>query len=218
MEKEILHIGSRRPRIAMVSTHGYVSAHPPLGAADTGGQVVYVLELSKKLALQGFEVDIWTRRFEDQPEVELVSERTRIIRAPSGGRQFIPKEYLFETLGEWGDNALTFIRDRRLSYRFVDSHYWDGGIAGGILSSAAGVPHVHTPHSLGIWKMRQMEADFPGDAARFEKEYNFQARIHNEGRIYVKADAVVATTHLQRQLLSNEYGVPAEKCPVIPAG
>lgn len=137
MEKEILHIGSRRPRIAMVSTHGYVSAHPPLGAADTGGQVVYVLELSKKLALQGFEVDIWTRRFEDQPEVELVSERTRIIRAPSGGRQFIPKEYLFETLGEWGDNALTFIRDRRLSYRFVDSHYWDGGIAGGILSSAA---------------------------------------------------------------------------------
>src|SRR5882757_498739 len=54
-------------RIAMVSTHGYVAAQPPLGAADTGGQVVYVIELSKKLAQLGFEVDIWTRRFEDQP-------------------------------------------------------------------------------------------------------------------------------------------------------
>ena len=28
------------PRIAMISTHGYVAAKPPLGAADTGGQVV----------------------------------------------------------------------------------------------------------------------------------------------------------------------------------
>jgi mannosylfructose-phosphate synthase len=38
------------PRIALVSTHGYVAADPPLGAADTGGQVVYVLDLGKKLA------------------------------------------------------------------------------------------------------------------------------------------------------------------------
>jgi mannosylfructose-phosphate synthase len=37
---------STAPRIAMVSTHGYVAATPPLGAADTGGQVVFVLELS----------------------------------------------------------------------------------------------------------------------------------------------------------------------------
>jgi tripartite-type tricarboxylate transporter receptor subunit TctC len=40
----------------MISTHGYVAAQPPLGAADTGGQVVYVLELSKKLAHLGYEV------------------------------------------------------------------------------------------------------------------------------------------------------------------
>jgi len=51
------------PRIGMVSTHGYVAADPPLGAADTGGQVVYVIELAKKLAQLGYEVDIWTRWF-----------------------------------------------------------------------------------------------------------------------------------------------------------
>src|SRR6478752_2604617 len=38
------------PRIALVSTHGYVAANPPLGAADTGGQVVYVLELATRRA------------------------------------------------------------------------------------------------------------------------------------------------------------------------
>ena len=30
----------RKTRIAMVSTHGYVAAEPPLGMPDTGGQVV----------------------------------------------------------------------------------------------------------------------------------------------------------------------------------
>src|SRR5688572_32793947 len=97
-------------RIAMVSTHGYVAATPPLGAADTGAQVVYVLELSRKLAQLGYQVDIWTRRFEDQPELETVSDRVRIIRMPCGGREFLRKEYLCEHLAEWNEHALRFIR------------------------------------------------------------------------------------------------------------
>src|SRR5690349_22486485 len=97
---------SALPRIGMVSTHGYVAAQPPLGAADTGGQVVYVLELSKKLAQLGYEVDIWTRRFEGQPETEKVVEQVRIFRMPCGGEDFLPKERLYECLPEWCDNAL----------------------------------------------------------------------------------------------------------------
>ena len=46
MVHSILSPSSPLPRIAMGSTHGYVAAQPPLGAADTGGQVVYVLELA----------------------------------------------------------------------------------------------------------------------------------------------------------------------------
>src|SRR5919109_2573006 len=117
-----LRADSTLPRIAMISTHGYVAAQPPLGAADTGGQVVYVLELSKKLAQLGYEVDIWTRRFEDQPEIEPVVENVRIVRAPCGGLNFIPKEYLHEKLPEWNENALRFIRQYGLKYRFINSH------------------------------------------------------------------------------------------------
>lgn len=69
----------------MISTHGYVAADPPLGAADTGGQVVFVLELSKKLAELGYQVDIWTRRFEGQPTIDVINERVRVIRVPCGG-------------------------------------------------------------------------------------------------------------------------------------
>src|SRR3954453_20153157 len=110
MTKDILHASGSLPRIAMISTHGYVAAIPPLGAADTGGQVVYVLELSKKLAQLGFEVDIWTRRFEDQPEFDIVNEHVRVIRVPCGGNKFLGKEYLYHHLGEWAENALHFIR------------------------------------------------------------------------------------------------------------
>jgi hypothetical protein len=45
----------------MLSTHGYVDPEPQLGRTDTGGQVVYVLQLSKILAKLGMNVDIYTR-------------------------------------------------------------------------------------------------------------------------------------------------------------
>src|SRR5690349_24219696 len=92
---------SALPRIGMVSTHGYVAASPPLGAADTGGQVVYVLELSKKLAQLGYDVDILTRRFENQSEYEQVADHVRILRFTCGGDAFIEKEYLHRELAEW---------------------------------------------------------------------------------------------------------------------
>ncbi|MBI3850531.1 MAG: glycosyltransferase [Verrucomicrobia bacterium] len=218
MREDMINAKSALPRIAMVSTHGYVAAQPPLGAADTGAQVVYVLELSKKLAQLGYEVDIWTRRFEDQPEIEPVAEQVRIIRARCGGQNFIPKEYLYEKLPEWGENALRFIKKRELKYEFVNSHYWDAGVAGQHLGEVLGVPHVHTPHSLGVWKKRQMENDYPGDAAKFEQQYNFSKRIHHERLLYESAHMVLATTPPQLELLLSDYEVPPEKCRMIPPG
>ncbi|TIL78251.1 MAG: glycosyltransferase family 1 protein, partial [Mesorhizobium sp.] len=105
-------------------------ANPPLGAADTGGQVVYVLELAKKLAQLGYAVDIWTRRFEDQPPVDEVADGVRVLRVACGGPDFIPKEYLHRHLLEWCENALRLIRRENLSYDFINSHYWDAGVAG----------------------------------------------------------------------------------------
>src|SRR4051794_24994870 len=153
----VLDAESPLPRIAMVSTHGYVSAEPPLGAADTGGQVVYVLELAKKLAQIGHQVDIWTRRFADQPEIDVVDDRVRIIRMPCGGSQFIEKEYLADHMAEWSTNTLRFIRKHQLEYQYFNSHYWDAGIATQTLTLELKVPHVHTPHSLGRWKRQLME-------------------------------------------------------------
>jgi len=206
------------PRIALVSTHGYVAAHPPLGAADTGGQVVYVLELAKKLAQLGYAVDIWTRRFEDQPATEEVADDVRILRVPCGGPEFIAKEYLYRELLEWSENALRLIRREGLAYDFINSHYWDAGVAGQRLSEALSVPHIHTPHSLGIWKERQMQTDYPDRAASFEAEFNFAERIKHETIIFRSCALVIATTSEQVTILTEDYGLDRERVHMIPPG
>ncbi len=206
------------PRIALVSTHGYVAAQPPLGAADTGGQVVYVIELAKKLAQLGHKVDIYTRRFEDQPEIDEVDADVRVIRIPCGGRDFIPKEYLHRHLNEWNEKALRYIKREGLSYLFVNSHYWDAGVAGQRLSEALNIPHIHTPHSLGLWKKRQMETDYPERADRFEAEFNFKERIQHELIVYRSCQLVVATTPIQLDMLVDDYGLNRSRVHMIPPG
>ncbi len=205
----------RYRRIMMISTHGYVSTQPEFGKPDTGGQVVYVLELAKCLARLGYEVDIYTRRFEDQPEQDVINERVRVLRVPCGGDAFIPKETLCEHLPEWVENASEFIRDNRLRYAFINSHYWDAGLAGQALANQLEIPHLHTPHSIGAWKRDNMD----GDPAVLEAKYNFRRRIREEKVIYDECDVLIATTPQQRDILkASEYDVPIGKIHVIPPG
>ena len=208
----------RSRRIAMLSIHGYVVAEPPLGAPDTGGQVVYVLELSKVLGRMGFKVDIFTRRFENQSEVEKVDENVRIVRMGCGGKDFIPKEYMINYLDEWVANAMAWIKAGKLRYKYLISHYWDAGWAGHVLSGLLSIPHIHTPHSLGAWKKKNMEKDYANGSTAFEKTYNFAVRIDTEKKLYHACDSLIATTPIQRNLMIEEYGLEAAKIAMIPPG
>jgi mannosylfructose-phosphate synthase len=199
----------------MISTHGYVAAEPEFGKPDTGGQVVYVLELSKCLARMGFHVDVLTRQFEDQPAEEKISGRVRLLRFPCGGNEFIPKETLCEAIPEWVQNVSRFINENQLGYSLINSHYWDAGLAGQTLANWHHIPHFHTPHSIGSWKRNNMD----GDAADLEKKYNFRTRIREEKVIYDECEIVIATTPTQRDILqSNDYDTPTAKIRVIPPG
>ncbi|MCG8450370.1 MAG: glycosyltransferase [Pirellulales bacterium] len=202
-------------RIMMISTHGYVSANPEFGKPDTGGQVVYILELAKCLGQLGYDVDIYTRQFEGQPQRDAVDQRVQVIRIPCGGPNFIAKEVLCEHIPEWVENAHTFIKENELSYAFTNSHYWDAGLAGQALANQLGIPHLHTPHSIGAWKRDNMD----GDPEDLERKYNFRRRIREEKVIYDECDVLVATTPQQRDILKEgEYDVPVEKLHVIPPG
>jgi mannosylfructose-phosphate synthase len=202
----------------MISTHGYVAAQPPLGAPDTGGQVVFVLELSKQLARLGYKVDIWTRQFEGQPDTEVVDDNVTILRVPCGGRDFIPKEQLYQSIPEWVENALRYIKRQNLSYYFINSHYWDAGLAGQSLSNALDIPHLHTPHSLGSWKKSQMEDAAPEDKQKLEEQFNFTTRVRHEQRLFHECDMVIATTPPQSDLIQEDYHIARTKVRMIPPG
>jgi len=204
-----------RERIMMISTHGYVSASPEFGMPDTGGQVVYVLELSNCLARMGYRVDILTRRFEGQSASEQVSDGVRILRFPCGGKDFIPKETLCYKIPEWVTNVRRYIDSKRLRYAFINSHYWDAGLAGQALANHLEIPHLHTPHSIGDWKRDNMD----GDPEELERIYNFRHRIREEKVIYDECDVLVATTPQQRDILvAGEYDASPEKISIIPPG
>ncbi len=208
-------MATQRKRLMMISTHGYVGSRVEFGKPDTGGQVVYVLELSKSLARLGYQVDILTRQFENQKRQEKIDERCRILRFPCGGKEFIPKEHLYEHLPEWCENVRKFAASKRIKYHAIFTHYWDAGLAGVNLAPHFKAPHVFVPHSIGAWKRDNMD----GDPEYNEKVYNFKRRIREEKVIFDECDGVVATTPQQRELLvAGEYDVPGEKVQVIPPG
>ncbi|MGE3314476.1 MAG: glycosyltransferase [Planctomycetaceae bacterium] len=201
--------------IMMISTHGYVSASPEFGLPDTGGQVVYILELSKCLARMGYRVDILTRQFDDQVACEEISDRIRLLRFPCGGSEFIPKETLCDSIPEWVENVTRWMQQEGTSYALINSHYWDAGLAGQALANRFGYAHVHTPHSIGSWKRDNMQLD----PEEMERKYNFARRIREEKVIYDECDLLIATTPAQRDILcGRNYDVPPEKIRVIPPG
>lgn len=202
--------------ILMLSVHGYVAAEPELGKPDTGGQVVYVLELAKHFSRLGQRVDLVTRRFEDQPEYEEVNRNFRIWRIPFGGEEFIRKEDMHDYLSDFLANLLSAVRDNGLQYDIVYSHYWDAGWAGQKVAEELGIPHVHTPHSLGDWKQQNMGTNM--DEREMEKKYRFEERIRKEFLIYRSCDHIIATTEQQGELLQQNYDVLGKHISVIPAG
>jgi mannosylfructose-phosphate synthase len=205
-----------RHRLLMVSTHGYFSAKPELGRPDTGGQVVYVLELSKALASHGFHVDILTRQFEDREEYEEVDDRVRIIRIPFGGPKFIPKELLSRFVPELVNKFLSDSRLNHDEYFMINSHYWDAGVAGVNLAQVLDIPHVHTPHSVGLLK-RQNGAR---NGAKESSADCFDERIQGERVVYHHSNLILATAGEQVRCLTecDEYNISSKKIVQIPPG
>lgn len=213
----IIHRGARtgaQGTILMLSIHGYVAAEPELGKPDTGGQVVFVLELAKRFARLGYKVDLVTRRFDKQPEFDRINPNLRVWRIPFGGKGFLRKEDMHGQLRDFVTNFLAEVNRKRLRYDVVSSHYWDAGWAGQRIAEELRVAHVHTPHSLGSWKEKGMK----GSRGEEEKIYRFSERIEKEFLVYRNCDHIIATTEQQVDLIQDDYGIPRDHVTLIPPG
>ena len=213
----MMHAQKDIKRIAMLSTHGYFDPVPQLGQTDTGGQVVYVLELSKALANLGHKVDIFTRWFDkNRKQVDPVPDQpnVRIVRIPAGEWEFIPKEFIYDVLPELSKNMIQFIKDNDLDYDLFHGHYVDAGIVTLEVAKAFDKPAFFTAHSLGAWKKDQMG----GDPEEMEEKFNFRKRIDEEMRIFRSVNAHTLTSQVQKEKLNELYGYDASNIEIISPG
>jgi len=204
-------------QICFLNPQGYVESRPPLGRTDTGGQVVYVLELAKALGRLGVQVDIVTLRFDGREEVERLSSNVRIIRITCGPDTFVVKEQLYELMPILVEKLYAYIMQNGLSYSAIHSHYWDGGYAGMLLQRRLNIPNIFTPHSLGKWKELGMAGDgiTPEQSAKL---YRYKERIAVEKRILRTANTILMLSQAQRVKLLQHYTVNFDKIRVVYPG
>ncbi|MDY0221336.1 MAG: hypothetical protein RBR67_09395 [Desulfobacterium sp.] len=106
--------------LTMFSIHGLLRAeNMQLGYdADTGGQIKYVVELSRALAQRDEirRVDLFTRLIQDRSfsedygqKIEQVTDKFRIVRIQCGGLKYRRKELLWPYLDEFADKTIKFM-------------------------------------------------------------------------------------------------------------
>lgn len=198
----------------MISVHSDPSAK--LGGHETGGQNVYVSELSKALGRIGWSVDIFTRLTRKRTKmVKSYGKNVNIIYIKAGPRYFIRKDKILEKLPEFLGNFLIYKEENKLNYAMVHGNYYLGGWIAAQIKRVLHIPMVETFHSLGHIRHRALE--------KFEKEKinieEFGDRLRTEEEIMKATDRIIATTPPEKRDLMHYYDFNLEdKIKVIPCG
>jgi sucrose-phosphate synthase len=218
-------------KITLISLHGLIRAQQPeLGRdADTGGQVLYVLELARELAKQRNvrEVELLTRQVidskidDDYAQLEEpICEKAKIVRIPFGPRRYLRKESLWPYVELFIDQAVSHFRRAGMP-DVIHGHYADAGLAGAQLARLLRLPFVFTGHSLGRVKRKRLSArdEERANNAELENRYHFRTRVEAEEVALETASLVVTSTNqeVEEQYELYDHYVPS-RMEVIPPG
>ncbi|MEV5506257.1 D-inositol-3-phosphate glycosyltransferase [Streptomyces orinoci] len=201
---------SRKPRrIAMLSVHTS-PLHQP-GTGDAGGMNVYIVELARRLAALGIEVEIFTRATTGAlpPSVEL-APGVLVRHIDAGPYEGLAKEELPAQLCAFTHGVMqAWARHRPGHYDLVHSHYWLSGHVGWLAAERWGVPLVHAMHTMAKVKNAALAAgDRPEPAAR----------VIGETQIVLAADRLIANTEGEARELVHHYDADPGKVAVVHPG
>ncbi|MFD0766917.1 glycosyltransferase family 4 protein [Mucilaginibacter lutimaris] len=193
--------------IALISEHASPLAE--LGGVDTGGQNVYVAQLAKHLAKEGYNVDVYTRReSEDQHEVVNWVNGVRVIHVTAGPAKVVIKEELLPYMDEFKTNMAAFIINNNINYSLIHANFFMSALVAMGIKQELGIPFVVTFHALGhVRRVHQ------GDSDKFPAE-----RLLIEEEAVKQADHIIAECPQDKQDLMDHYHAPAHKVSVIPCG
>jgi len=195
-------------RVATLSVHTSPLDQP--GTGDAGGMNVYVVELSRRLAALGIEVDIFTRTTSSSLEpVVRLGDGITVRHVTAGPFEGLAKNDLPAQLCAFTSGVMRAEAMREPGwYDVVHSHYWLSGQVAWLAKERWGVPLVHSFHTLAKVKNAALaDGDEPEPAAR----------VIGEEQVVEAADRLVASTDDEADQLVRLYGAdPARVVTVAP--
>jgi D-inositol-3-phosphate glycosyltransferase len=196
-------------RIATVSVHTSPLEQP--GTGDAGGLNVYVVEVAKRLAARGVEVDIFTRAVSrEQPPVAELAPGVLVRHLTAGPFEDLDKSDLPGQLCQFTFELLrTEARHAPGRYDLVHGHYWLSGQVGAVAKERWGVPLVQSFHTLGKVKNASLAV-----GERLEPE----VRLRGEAEVIAAADRLIANTEDEARQLISGYDAAPDRVTVINPG
>lgn len=196
-------------RVAMLSVHTSPLDQP--GTGDAGGMNVYVVELAKRLAASGTEVEIFTRATRGGlPPVVGLADGVRVRNVVAGPFEGLSKEDLPAQLCAVtrGVARVEALHDPGY-FDLVHSHYWLSGQVGTLVAERWGVPLVHSMHTMAKVKNAALaDGDTPEPSAR----------LIGEEQVVELADAHIANADHEADALVRLYGADPDKVFVVSPG
>ena len=179
-----------------------------LGAKDTGGMSVYVVELARELGKYGHLVDIYTRAHDpEDKQIYELGNNARLIHLKAGKDSEMHKLAVYPHLPDFAGKLESFRKRNQLHYDLVYSHYWLSAWAGKFLQSWWNVPHIVMFHTLGAVK----NAIGIGEGEP-------ELRLETERYLARNCHRIVAATEREKEDLIRYYGASPETISVIPCG
>ena len=196
-------------RIATLSVHTSPLDQP--GTGDAGGLNVYVVQVAKRLAARGTEVEIFTRAVcRDTPPLAELAPGVLVHSVVAGPFEELDKQDLPAHVCQF---TLEVLRAEAASepgrYDLVHAHYWLSGKVGAAAKERWGVPLVQSMHTLGRVKNAALAT---GDAAEPEE------RIRGELEVVSAADRLIANTAEEALQLTDLYGADPAKVQIVNPG
>jgi D-inositol-3-phosphate glycosyltransferase len=187
-------------RVAMLMVH--TCPLEQAGIGDAGGMNIYVAESAARMAAQGVEVDIFTRRDHlDLPEVVELSPGVNVHHLDAGHDLHWTKEQVpahFKELSAEFKKALS--GEQR--YDLIHSHYWLSGKVAMPVAKELKMQLVHTMHTMArVKNLNLAEGESPEP----------MIRVQGETQIVAAANALTANTDAEAASLVSLY----EACPDI---
>jgi D-inositol-3-phosphate glycosyltransferase len=196
-------------RLAMISLHTSPLDQP--GTGDAGGMNVYVVELARRLAARGVEVDVFTRATSSRNEpVVPLADGVVVRHITAGPFEGLTKHELPGQLCVFAREVLRTEAAHPVGhYDAVHSHYWLSGQVGALARDRWGVPLVHSMHTM---------AKVKNDALALGDTPEPAARIIGEEQVVEAADVLVANTDLEAKQLINSYDAEPARVEVVHPG